>query len=284
MADPVTAMPAQGESARMKALKTLANQLPVANSRVATGMQAARDLQLQNAAAAAPATMSSGAIQQAGAQQAATAGQQQVAQAQNNLEQQTQVGQLGLNQQKAESQNTLGQLQMGQKNEELGNLQRLGSIDEQAKQELYDTQMQFAKDESGRTLFNQRQLLDYAASKAQGDEQFKNYTQQAQQLNARKMQLMETAYNKVTADLDSQFKQAEQGKDQKAMQEIKQRKQDLSRQMTAEKNKAANNTAMWSTGVGIAGAVAGSAAGPAGAMAGYQAGSAVGGIAGSQGA
>lgn len=247
------------QSPRLKALQNLSNALPVANSRVAQGQQAARDIQLQQAVKAAPQGQNTTqAAQQTGAAAAQQAGQENVQRAQNMIQQQGQIGQLALGEQSQANQQNLAGQQLAAGEQQMNNVQRLAAISENAKQELYDKQMKFDKDEAGRTLFNEMQLLDYAKANAQTDEQYKNYAQEAQQLSNRNMQFMEAAFNKVMEDLNYQQKLAEQAKDNTAMMEIQAAKAAMQDRMNGERTTANNiNTALGAAGsAGMAAAMA----------------------------
>lgn len=276
--------PAQTQTPRMRALQNLSNQLPVANQQVAAGQQAARQMQLQNAVAAAPVTGNTTTnAQQTGASAAQQAGGQAVEAATNAVKQQGQIAQTGLAEEARQGQSEVAGQEMGAKQQAMDNTQRLAAIDMRAKQELYDKQMQFQKDELGRTQFNETQLADYARTNAVSNEQLKNYAQSANQLSQRKIQAMEIAYKKVAEDLEQKEALAIQKGDEQARSDIEKQRMDINAQMSREKARAANRAAIWQTGGTIAGGVVGAFAGPAGASAGAGVGGAVGGAAGALG-
>lgn len=271
------------QSTKLTALQNLQSQLPVASQRVAQGIQAARDIQLQQAVAKAPA---GGAIAPAAQQTAAAAtqqaGQQQTEAAKQMIQQAGQLGQLQLGEQKMAGQQAVFGAQQAAQKQELDNVQRLSQLDMNAKKELYDNEMSFKRDEAGRTLFNQRQLADYARQNAISDEQFKNYAQQAEQVSKRNLQAIETAYNLVMEDLKQKWSVAEQQKDQAAKKQIVEIQAEIQKRIAKARARAANNMATWTAVGTVAGAAAGSFGGPAGAAAGASVGGAVGSYAGSQ--
>jgi hypothetical protein len=234
---------------RLQALQNLQNQLPVASQRVAQGIQTARDIQLQQAVAKAPVGAATApAAQQTAAAATEQAGQQQVEAAKQMVQQAGQVGQLQLGEQQMGAQQQVAQAQQAARQQEINNAERLGRLDMSAKKELIDSQLQFQKDEAGRTLFNQRQLVDYAAQNARSEEDYKNYAQQADQLNKRKLQTMDTAYKIIEEDLSQRFRVAEQRKDQAAQQQIMEIRAEIERQKQRAAARAANSAAMWSSG------------------------------------
>lgn len=269
-------------SPRMQALRNLSNQLPVANGKLAAGQSAARDMQVQQAVKSAPAAAPIQQTAQAtGTAVAENRGQQLIQNATQQVQQQGQVGQLGLGQQAQEVQGQVAGLQSGARESAMDNVQRLASISEQAKQELYDRQMSFEKDQAGNAVLNERQLADYARINAKSDEDFKNYSQQAQQASQRALIAMEQAYKMVNEDLIQKYAEAEQKKDQESMKVIGQMQADSAARMQRERNRAANNAAAWNAaGTGIGGAVGGAIGQSA---SGAQAGSGVGGALGSVG-
>lgn len=271
------------QTPRMAALQNLQKQLPVANQRVAQGIQTARDIQLQQAVARAPTGAAiAPAAQQTAAAAAAQTGSQQAEQAKQMVQQAGQLGQLQLGEQQLQAQQQVARAQQAARQQEMTNIDRLGRLDMEAKKDLYDREIQFKKDEAGRTLFNERQLVDYMARNARSDEEYKNYAQQADLLNRRNLQAMETAYKIIEEDLAQKWRAAEQKKDQAAQKQIADIRAEIQARMERERARAANRGAMWQAGGMIVGAAAGSFAGPGGAAAGAQIGGAMGGIAASQ--
>lgn len=271
------------QSPRLAALQNLQQQLPVANQRIAQGIQTARDIQLQQAVSKAPTGAAiAPTAQQTAAAATAQTGQAQVEQAKQMVQQAGQVGQLQLGEQQMAAQQKVAEAQQAARQQEITNTERLGRLDLAAKQELYDKELQFKKDEAGRTLFNERQLADYAIRNARSDEEYRNYAQQAEILSKRKLQAMETAYRIVEEDLRQQWSLAEQRRDQAAKEKIAQIRSEMEARIKRERARAANRAAMWQAGGMIVGAAIGSFAGPTGAMVGAQLGSAAGGMASSQ--
>lgn len=279
MATPVT-------TPRGMALQNLSKQLPVANQRIAQGQQAARDMQLQQAVAAAPAPSSNvqQTAAQTGASAAASKGAELVENAQKGIQQGAQIAQVGLQEQTRVGQEKLTGLEMGARDASMQNAQRLAALDNRAKQEIYDKQMQFQRDEMGRTLFNDRQLLDYARTKAGSDEEFANYAQQMKQATDRNLQAMRTAYANVNEDLDQKMQIAEQQKDQKAARQIAETKRAMEEEMQRQENETANKNSMFAAVGTIGGAVVGgflgAGAGGIGAAPGAAIGASVGGAVG----
>lgn len=260
----------------MALLDSVSKRMPVANKQLEQQRRAAADLQLQKAVAAAPQAAGIGAAQQMGAATAQHLGQQQVAQAQQNVGQVQQAAGAAIQQKSNEIQNSLAAQQQGLQRQQLTDEQQFFQIAGQKKQELFDARKQFNTDEMGRTFMNTRQLADYAKVNAESDEQLADYAQTAEQIADRNIQMMEVAYRKLEQALQFEQQSGSQKMDQQMKMELIQAKQELQRSIAKKKAESANRAGMFSTGMGIAGAVAGSFAGPGGAAAGYQAGTAAG--------
>lgn len=211
----------QPVSNKLKALQNLAGQIPVANQKLAQGQAAARDIQLQSSVKAAPqATQIAPAAAAVGTAQATTAATQMVDAAKSSQAQLGQVAQVGLAQQGQEQQAATSSLQAGAKQQEQDQVARLGKISMEAKNEIFDKQLAFKKDEAGRALFNTRQLMDYAVTNAKSNEDFARYKQKAEQVQKRTTEAMSHAFKLVQQDLDRQQALAEQSKDQVSAKKI----------------------------------------------------------------
>lgn len=285
-------MAAPTQTPRMMALQNLQNQLPAASQKIASGIQAARDIQLQQAVARAPTGAAiAPAAQQTAAAATAQTGAQQVDAAKQMVQQAGQLGQLKLGEQQMAAQQKVAQQQQAARQQEITNAERLGRLDLAAKKELYDSEIQFKKDETGRTLFNERQLADYAIRNARSEEEFKKYAQDAQILAKRDLQATETAFNLIMEDLKQRWSLAEQRQDQAAKEEIARIEKEARLAMEKKRAKAASKAGMWQAGGMIVGAglgavaavYTGGAINPAtGAMVGAQVGGGLGSLAGSQ--
>lgn len=288
MADPIqqpAVIASNAESPRMLALKNLAKNLPVANSQVAQGQVAARNMQLQQAVAAAPASTNATATgQQVGAQQAQQAGAQQVEQAQKTTAIRGPLARIGTaanQEQQQQGEQKVQGLQQGAKQQEMDNAAKFAQVSEQAKKEYYDDQLQFERDENGRETMNTIQMSDWTRLKAQNAQDLQNKEQAAKQLLDRNLQMMQTAYDNVKEDLDQKYKLAKQSGDEQAAKEIQVMQQQAADRMAREKSRHDNGVGAWSTGGTIVGTAVGAYfGGAAGAQAGGSMGGAVGGAVG----
>ncbi len=271
------------ETPRIKALKSLANQLPVANQQLASQHQAARDIQVQNMVRKAPSSTSASTAQETGAAVATNAGAQAIARAENQAKQGQQIGQLALGEQTLASEQKVTDLRSGAREQEMNNVQRLASLSESAKRELYDQQMQFQKDQNGRVIFNEKQIQDAARLTARSDEEYNNFAQQSDQLHQRKIQVLEATQAILEEQIQQGFAQDGQKLDQNNAIEVQRIRDDIAKKIAKAKAKKSNNKAAWTTGGTIVGGVVGGVfGGPAGAVVGASVGGAVGGAVGEQ--
>lgn len=231
---------------KASALQSLVNQLPVANKQIAAGQQAARQMQVQQAVQkAAPTTQIAPTAQATGAAVASTAGQQMIDTAGRTAQTQQQAGQLQLGEQQQAAQQQTQGLQAGIREQQMDQLSRFADVSEQAKQELFDKQMTFRRDESGRTLFNQRQLADYAILNARNEEQLRNYSQSMQLASQRKIQMMEMAYKKMVQDLEQKSAMEKGQLDFESQQRMQQAINDMNNRIATSKRAAEAEKAKW---------------------------------------
>lgn len=260
---------------RTEALNKIEQQLPFQSNERQQQMDAARQIQLQQALgggarSAQPQAMTpqSGAqvaaqMQQAMGQGAITEAQKQ-AQARAQVEQQRQQEAAMQMQQKIFDKGR----QVQQEQERLQ--QQLAALDISLKQRIFDQNMQFQKDELGRTMFNEQQLADWAITKAQNREELLKYELEAQQTSARRIQLLTTAHAALKQELAQAFSAGEQELDQAHKQELTELVRRVEEKIKAEQAAAANRASIWTAAGTVVGAVAG---GIIGAVAGMGVGS-----------
>lgn len=224
------------------------------------------------------APLAPGQVQQAGAEAV-----QQQAKAQAEARQQE--AQMAVGVQEAR----LGQQAMGQRDvmqqrklalgASLRNAENsLAALSMTTKQQMFDATMQFEQDELGRTIFNERQLLDYAISKAKDVEDLQNYEQTVGQMSERRMRLLQAAQAKIQQELQQAYQMEENELTQEHKLGLARAKAALEAKMQQEKADAANRAAMFNGIFTIAGGVAGAIiAGPGGYAGGAAAGASIGG-------
>lgn len=265
------------ETNRSRALQALS--MPIANQEIAQRQEAARQIRLQGAMRQAPPTQKS-EVQAAAGQLTQEAGQQAV---QNQSQNQQQVMGLATQQLQAESdqqQNLLGQQKLELDKKVRDNENQLASLGLDIKRELFDDNMQFQKDEMGRTRFNQAQLSDWAIENATSEEDYKNKVQKMEQVHKMELQIMEAAQKKIDQQLEFEYAKKMQDRDNETIRRLAQYKKDMTdaynRKLAAYKNRQGQ----WQAGATIAGAVIGGVmTGGAGTAAGAAAGAAIGGAA-----
>lgn len=246
------------ETVRTRQLRKLASSLPGGNEKVAQGLQEARKTQLQaQVGAAAPGTGGPAAAQQLGAQQAQAAGQIAMS-AQGQTQQDLgQVAKLGLQQSALESAQRLGAEERAQSALARKNAQRLTDLSESAKDQILDKQLQFKKDQANQTLLNNRQLADWALTKARSEEEYRNYEQMATQASQRRLQYLETVYARLEQMSKSGYAAEDKKLDFESQKQIKQMAQRMAKKIQQAKTDAAVKAAAWQAGGSILGAAVG---------------------------
>lgn len=234
---------ALGQTATQSGLAAMAGQMPERNKLIAQQQKAARALQLQQAVAGMPAPSAApttrAQVAQLGGQMTQAAGEQQVAQAKQTMQRAEQLAKLGMGEAQLEGTRTLGVMQEAARKEELDQIQRLAQVDQKAKQDLFDAQLQFRTDASGQKLFTERQLADYAALSANKDEAFANYKQKAVQYSERNIKMLEAMGRKMEQALKSGYLDDKTKLDQKAKLEIQRLIDDNKRRIAKAEAKGA---------------------------------------------
>jgi hypothetical protein len=159
------------------------------------------------------------------------------------------------------------------------NIAALSAMDSGISASLFYDNLKFREDEIGRTLFNERQLVDWAVLKSKNAEDFANYEQISMQALEKKQQTLRVAYLRIQDALDKEFKKDEQLRDQKLTRLLTTAKAELEKKQRAAEAKARNTSSMWQVGGQIVGTIAGAVLGagtPVGAAGGGFIGSAIG--------
>lgn len=245
---------------RTQQLGNLSNQVTQQISGQAQQQQNARVAGMQSdvqAAKAAGARATAGQVQQAGAQQAAQAGQIGLSAATTAQTRQGQIGAMGLQEEYGAQQASLSsrKLALDKENSDLQN--QLATTNRKLKQELVDKQMTFQTDALGRTLFNDRQLMDYQVWKATSSEDLQNYEQAVSEASRKRQALLETAHKQVIQSMQDASSQYNQSMSEQQKAQLLAAKQALEIKLKKEKASQAARASMFE-GVGtIFGAVAG---------------------------
>jgi len=271
---------------RINQLNKLAGNIPVVNNNIAQGMQAARTTQLQQAIASMTPDQAgtTQTAQQLGAQQAQMSGAIQVQTAQKNSQQLAQVGQMALQEDRMQKNQELFTRQQAitQRNRALTN--QLAQLDNNLKDQLLDQQLSFKQDEFGRTIWNERQLADFAVLQAKTQADLDKFEQTLNQQSQRRLQIMQTVQAKLKQALEQNYLREGQEMDQQTRLFIANLKKQAAEKERRERARRASRGAMVQGAFVVAGAVAGTVLAPvgggaAGAVLGAQVGSGLGSIA-----
>lgn len=268
---------------RLEKLKNLANSFPKQNDQLNAALSKG-DAALQQSVSQAP-TQGLDTTKAAQGIGASMAGAQAQAAGQAQAEQGAaaqQIGQLGMQATNLESSKKLADMAFKVDEDARKQADALAKLDNNYKNQLLDSQMNFNKDKRGQYVLQQRQLFDLAAMKARDANEFNEYAREATKANERYIFMVQTAHKKTMREYTQKWQEAEKNKDREAKNKLRQMIQAQKEALKRAERRAKNKNAAWQTGgmvVGtVAGAVAGGmAAGPGGAAAGAQAGGQLGG-------
>lgn len=198
-------------------------------------------------------------VAQMGTQLAGQKAGANLAAAQSTLQQQQQIGQVGLQAQQQQAQAQIGEKKLGlqKKQRELEN--SLESMGEEVKNKLFSQNLAFQKDELGRTAWNERQLADWKVRQAKDIQDLQNYQQQVRQISARKQQLLKTAHAKIVQELQNISANSTLNADMQTKERLMRAKVAMEEKIADEKRAAANRAGM----AGAMGTVIGVGAGAA---------------------
>lgn len=168
-----------------------------------------------------------------------------------------QIGQMQLQEDQMKKQQVLADMQLGLKQQYRKNEQLLTQLGGEVKNKLYDKAMQFQKDELGRTVWSQTQLMDFATKKAQRWQDYRNTELKVGQMQKRRMNLLKTAQAKIQQSLEQEYMKTEAVANRELQDRLTKAKVEIQRRIKEAEAKAAEESAMWGIGGQIFGAVAG---------------------------
>lgn len=241
------------ETLTQSGLAGLAGQMPVRNKIVADQQRAGRLLQLQQAVSGMTPQQAPTAAQAAGmgATIAAQAGKEQVEQAQQQVQQAGQLAKLGQAETELSAAQRISALQTGVQKEQLDQTARLAALDDRAKREMFDAELQFKKDQNDVALFSERQLADYKRLNAQRDQDYANWAQKAKQTHDRNVTMLQTISDRLAEVEKNNYMIGNQKLNQAQALELAQLKRDNDRRLARAKARAANTATMWGAAGGM---------------------------------
>jgi hypothetical protein len=265
-------------------LQNIEQQLPMVNSQQEKQLKAANAIRLQQAVASAPAGAGQADVQQLGAGAAAQNSKTELAQQAQQGQVQQQVGQQKLAVQGQQAQESLFNAQQATDARMNQQVNRLTSMNAQAKSELFDKEMQIKQDALGRQVLSTRQAADWAILNAKNQEELKGFAQNAQIAMDRKTQIIKQAYAILNQQMQAEADRGMQESNQAFTLEMKKAGDKLQEWIDDLEKKGTQFTQQMTMGGtivgGIAGAVVGSYFPAIGTMAGAAGGAALGGYAG----
>ncbi len=165
--------------------------------------------------------------------------------------------------------------------ETLSHQRRLESLDAGTTKILLEEEKRFKLDSAGRKMLSERQIADWYNTKAATEEDWQGFQQRQQQLHDRKIQVLQVAYNRISIELEKEYKEGAASLDRQTREYLTRAKAALNDKIRKEKTKAANAAAMTGA-LSTMGSLAGGAAGAVFTMSpwGAAGGAAAGGLAG----
>ena len=182
--------------------------------------------------------------QQMGQQAQGAFGQSQVQAAQKDLQKQSQVAGAIQQEQGQEIQSGLQQRAQASKTRLRSITNQIGALSNNLKQDIFDKQTQFQKDELGRTYWNERQLADWKIKQVKSDEELAEFEQNISQEFEKKMALLQASEKSIRQRLEQEMQKSEQEQDQALMQRLQTAEIELQRKQQKAQARAAQNSAM----------------------------------------
>lgn len=167
-----------------------------------------------------------------------------------------QVGQMQLEEQAMVKQQALADKQLGLQKQVRQNEQLLTQLGVDVKTKLYDKAMKFQKDELGRTVWSQTQLMDFAAKKAQRWQDYRNTELKVAQMQKRRMTLLKTAQAKIQQALSQEFGKTQAVANRDLTVRLKKAEAEIKKKIAEAQAKAAEESAMWQLGGQLLGGAA----------------------------
>lgn len=232
--------------------------MPRQNQQMTTQLQEASRMgvqaQLGQIGQAGGGPLSVQQVQQAGAQAAAQQGQSilqsQQVQAQKAMQASKQAAQVEAD----ETQQRLREREFGIKKKANVLQRQLGVYDEKLKNEIFDRNIKFEKDELGRTVFNERQLMDYKIYNSKSKIEFRKFEQDMRNMSRRRLKMLDISLAKIKQELGQQFKKDQLEMDQAQKMRLLKAKQAIEEKIARAQARAANRAAMISSAGAIIGA------------------------------
>lgn len=242
--------------------RNIASNMPRQNKDVATGLQEASKMgvqaQIGQLGQTGQGPLGVQQIQQAGAQAAAQQGQATLQAQRQQAQKAMQISGEAAKVEEQENQQRLNEREFAIKQQAKGLERQLAAHDEKLKNEIFDRNVKFQKDELGRTLFNERQLMDYKIYNANSQIEFRKFEQKSRQISKRRLKMLDVSLAKIKQELKQQFDKDQLEMNQEQKMRLLRAKQAIEEKIARAQAAASNRASMFSAGFTIVGAVAGS--------------------------
>lgn len=252
---------------RSQQLANVAAAMPGRNQSAVSAGQSAADVaikQFVQGAQPGPAT-----AQQMAGQAVQAKAQPELQAAQKSMQQQGQIAKQGLEAKQQENRSQEMKRRLGDMRRREEHASILNQVDQQAKDQLVDKQMQFQQDSFGRTMYTQEQLWDFALLQAKDEEEIASYAQAVRQATRNEIYMMEHMNKLIEQELANTMKmQHSKERQQRILYLREKQKQAIRMKKNAMTRKAQRAQVLGGVGM-VAGTVVGAIyGGPGGAAAG----------------
>lgn len=144
----------------------------------------------------------------------------------------------------------------------------LSSLGQDVKAKLFDSRLQFERDEMGRKFSNDRQLMDYAISSAVSQQDVQNKMREMEQAANKELIMLEVSYKKISDAVERGYLDEKRELDQEQQKNLVLMKNKIEKQMRDKQRQAANRrmivgAVISAVGVGMLATGVGAAAAPA---------------------
>jgi hypothetical protein len=137
----------------------------------------------------------------------------------------------------------------------------LAKIGGDVKQQLFDSRMQFQKDELGRKFSNDRQLSDWAIASAKDEIELNTRLRELEQASTKELIMLEAANTRIAKALERGYLDDKRELDQNQTKALAQLKMQLDEKIRKKKAKAANDRLIAGGVITIAGVATGGVGG-----------------------
>ncbi len=262
---------------RSQQLANLAETMPRRNEQAAAAGRASADLAIKQFVGQQGTPTGPGTAQQMAAQAVKAKAEPDLQAAQKGMQQQGQIAQMQLQEKQQENRSQEMKRRIGDMKRKEKHTNLLNSIDQDAKNQLIDRQMEFQQDSFGRTMYTQEQLWDFALLQARDEEELANYAQAVRQATKNEIYMLEHTNKLIQQEIENTMKMNHSKQRQERILYLRKKQKQAIRAKKRAQQRKAHKAQVMGGAVRIIGTVVGTVyGGPAGGQAGGALGEAAG--------